>query len=1096
MSEYSNVEAPFLQKLRETHWKVIDQGQGIPQDPAKSMRTNFGEVALPGVFLESVGKLNPWATREQLQYCYERVLVHSEKLFEVNKAVFQMLRKGITLPGKNQVTGEENPTVKLVDLEHWENNSFWAINQFLVETPTMAKKFIIPDIVCFVNGLPWVVVECKDLYVAEPLSDAYTQIRRYSNQRNEEDDPYAQPEGKEQLFYTNLFSVITYGTEAKFGTITADFDYYYNWADIFPEKYRTVETADGGFKQEVIIGGMFNHEILIDILRNFTIFMSAGEKEIKVVCRYQQYRAVGKMIEQLKRGADFRERSGVVWHTQGSGKSLTMVFLVRKMRTELDLKGYKILLVVDRLDLEEQLEGNAVLTGEKVNDIEKRSELYQLEADTPDLNLVMIHKFGVNQETSLERLYEKGIIPKFEEFKTLNQSEKVLILIDEAHRSQGGDMATNLFIAFPNATRIGFTGTPLLTERHKIKTAERFFKPPNDFIDTYKMNNAVRDHATVDVKYIGKATSDEIKDKDAFDQEYELAFRQRTEEERQEIMKRYGDMVAYLESYDRVRNIARDVLQHYVSEILPNGFKAMVVSASITAAARYKIELERLIPEFIAAEEAKPENERDETLLARLKILKVRAVISMKSNNEPAYITEVRKEGAGRAVTDAFRKNFNTTDPQKADTGIGILCVCDRLLTGFDAPIAQVMYLDRSLKEHDLLQAIARVNRTKKGKTHGLVVDYFGITKNLSRALGIYTDRDEEANREELREFSAYFNDINKEIPELELRYQKIIQFFQENNLPDVEDFLTQSISDSDTETKVVEDVIALMDSLKLRAEFNVFVRNYFDRLDLLFNVPEVQKSHWIRAKRLGYLIWRIRFHFRDDTMDLKWASEKVRRLIDKYLKNLGIVEKVSDTFMLSGDFPKISALYRNHKSQASAMEHAIRWQIKVDLEDKDPGLYQRFKDRLDGIINTYQGNWAQMIKELEQLKEEIAAGRPVDSRFKPVQAPFYEWIKRCVERDISADDGPKELSAEDDEKVVAETKSICGYIKDVIGIANFWEKRNEISALSDRIGSLLRLGKLRKLIPDQNKGELRDQIMSICKSNYAELVRSKDDLA
>jgi len=1085
MSEYSNVEKPFLQKLRETNWRVIDQGTGIPKDPAASRRTSFDEVALKEDFLEAVKKINPWATKEQLLYCYDRILVHAGKLIEANKAVFQMLRKGITLPGKNESTGEDNPTVKIVDLDNWQNNSFLAINQFRVDTPTTAKKCIIPDIVCFVNGLPWIVVECKDFVVAEPLSDAYIQIRRYSNQRNEEDDPYAQPEGKEQLFYTNLFNVITYGTEAKFGSISAEFDYFYNWADIFPEKYKTVETADGGVKQEVIIGGMFNHEILIDILRNFTLFTTAKGKEIKLICRYQQYRAVGKMIERLKQGEDFRHRSGVVWHTQGSGKSLTMVFLIKKMKTETELKNYKILLVVDRIDLEDQLGGTAVLTGSKVNEIASRSMLDQLENDTPNLNLVMLHKFGVNQDASSKYLCEKDIIPKYEVSKTLNESQNILILIDEAHRSQGGDMATNLFIAFPNATRIGFTGTPLLTARHKIKTAERFYQKPNDFIDTYKMNNAVRDHATVDVKYIGKSTADEIRDKEAFDAEYELIFNKRTKEERQEIMKRCGDMVAYLESYDRVKQIAKDILKHYVADILPNGFKAMVVSASITAAVRYKYELERLLPEYIAAEEAKPDDERDDELLARLKILKVRAVISMKSNNEEAYITAARKEGAGKAVTDAFREDFNVKDPQKSDTGIGILCVCDRLLTGFDAPIAQVMYLDRSLNEHNLLQAIARVNRTQKGKTHGLVVDYFGITKNLSRALGIYTDREEEADKEELLEFGEYSKDFNKEIPELELRYRKIIQFFQTNHIDRIEDFLTQSIASAEEEKLIVEKVLVIMESLKLRAEFNVFIQNYFDRLDLLFNVPDVQRNHWIRAKRLGYLIWRIRFHFKDDTMDLKWASEKVRKLIDKYLRNIGIMEKVSDTFMLSEDFPKISAMYKGHKSQASAMEHAIRWQIKVDLEEKDPGLYQRFKDRLDGIINTYQDNWAQMLKELEALKNAIASGRPADPRFTGLQAPFYEWIKRSI---------PQELSAENDDRIVAETKVICGYIKEVIGISNFWEKNNEISSLSGKIASRLRLGSLRELIPDKN--ELTAQLISICKSNYSELVRRQDDLA
>lgn len=171
------------------------------------------------------------------------------------------------------------------------------------------------------------------------------------------------------------------------------------------------------------------------------------------------------------------------------------------------------------------------------------------------------------------------------------------------------------------------------------------------------------------------------------------------------------------------------------------------------AAVRYKLELEKLIPEFLAIEVAKEGEERNEDLIKRLRILKVRAVVSSQSNNEPGYITEARKEGIGKRITDSFKKDFNIVDPTKTDTGIGILCVCDRLMTGFDAPVAQVLYMDKNLREHDVFQAIARVNRTKKGKTHGLVVDYFGITKNLNRALGIYTDQDAEECQEELAEF-------------------------------------------------------------------------------------------------------------------------------------------------------------------------------------------------------------------------------------------------------------------------------------------------------------------------------------------------------
>ena len=1106
MAEYVNVEKPFLEKLKECHWKVIDQGQGIPQDPHKSIRSSFDEVGLKEEFIESVGKINSWATREQLENCYEKILYrHGNKsLTEVNEKVFGYLRKGITVD-KNEITGELNPTIKLVDFEKYDNNSFVAINQFKVNTIGMAKDFIIPDIVCFVNGLPWVVIECKDFDVAEPLSDAYEQIKRYSNQRKD-DDFFASDEGKEQLFYTNLFNVITYGTEARFGSISSDFDYFYNWADIFPEIYKTPEldkmiktkedTASGqtagAIRQEVIIGGMFNHEILIDVLRNFTLFMQAGEKKIKVICRYQQYRAVGKMIEKLKNGESFKDKSGVIWHTQGSGKSLTMVFLVKKMRSEFDLKDYKIIIVVDRLDLQEQLEETANLTGESVSKISKRYyngteegknifDLSHLEGDTPNLNLVMIHKFADKSDESQEALIKKGIIPEFKAQEIINKSDKVLILIDEAHRSQNGDMSRNLFMALPNAVHIGFTGTPLITPQHKITTAEKFYSKPNEFIDTYKMNDAVRDRATVDVKYIGMSTIDDIPEKEDFDDEFENMFKNHTEKERQEIQKRYGTVTAYLESEDRVKEISKKIMEHYVSEILPNGFKAMVVSSSIIAAVRYKICLERLIKEYIEKEEQK--TEKDEDILAKLKILQVRAVISQIENNEEEYITRARKEGAGKEVIDNFKKDFNIEKP--SETGIGILCVCDRLLTGFDAPIAQVLYMDKNLREHNLLQAIARVNRTKKNKTHGLVVDYFGITKHLTRALGIYTDQEEKEAQQDLAEFKEYFNDIQNEIPELELRYNKIVQFLQENGLSNIDNFLKQSIESSNEESEIVEKVVELAKEVKFRATFDTYLKNYFDRLDLLFNEIDVQKNHWIRAKRLGYLYAVIGHHYKDKTLDLKWASAKVRKLIDKYVKNKGITEKISEISM--SDLPAVVKQYKNPKSKASAMEHAIRYYIKVNFENKDPGFYTKIKDKLENIITKYKNNWEAMIKELDELQKEAENGRKddEDTRFKGIQIRFYDVLKSTIDT---------EITDEFDEKLVKVTKQICKFIAEDMSIAYFWDKESEVQKMRADIIGCLRLGEARVELKD--KADLiADKIMLIAKFNYNEVLNHTDEM-
>ncbi|WP_262713133.1 type I restriction endonuclease [Subsaximicrobium wynnwilliamsii] len=299
---------------------------------------------------------------------------------EANKQVFEKLI-GVTKTtvAKNEVTGEENPLVKLIDFKHWDNNEFVAINQFRIVTPGGPREGIIPDIVLFVNGLPFSVVECKDVDVADPISSSVEQLMRYANTRG---DDFGFTDGEERLFHYNLFSVATHGEEARAGSISGDFEYYLNWKDIFPEVYKNIdveryaaeETAryqnnglqsDPRVRQEVLIQGLLNKEILLDVLQHFTLFMEIKEGvEFKIVCRYQQYRAVGKIIDRLRNETTGKTRSGVVWHTQGSGKSLTMVFFVRKLRSQDDLKDYKVIMMVDRKDLEKQLSATARLTNE------------------------------------------------------------------------------------------------------------------------------------------------------------------------------------------------------------------------------------------------------------------------------------------------------------------------------------------------------------------------------------------------------------------------------------------------------------------------------------------------------------------------------------------------------------------------------------------------------------------------------------------------------------------------------------------------------------------------------------------------------------
>ena len=232
MAEYINVEKPFLEKLKQLGWQVIDQGIGLPGNPEKSFRKSFREVVLEDEFKKAVKAINKtadgqeWLTDDQLDAVFDEITSHhGKKLFEANKDIFQLLTKN-TRVRENTVTGEQDPIVRLIDFDNWDNNSFIAINQFRIKTPGGPREGIIPDIVLFVNGLPFIVVECKDIDVTEPLSEAEIQIRRYSNRR---DDVFGIKEGEERLFHYNLFSIITHGEEARFGTISADFEYYYNW---------------------------------------------------------------------------------------------------------------------------------------------------------------------------------------------------------------------------------------------------------------------------------------------------------------------------------------------------------------------------------------------------------------------------------------------------------------------------------------------------------------------------------------------------------------------------------------------------------------------------------------------------------------------------------------------------------------------------------------------------------------------------------------------------------------------------------------------------------------------------------------------------
>lgn len=1093
MSEYQFVEKPLLNQLASMNWTVIEQPSGIPTDPATSLRTSFREVVIKSEFIKSVNAINlyegkVWLTPEQLEDLYEDFTNFGVRsLLENNQQFIERLNKWQV--DENTRTGEQNPVVKIIDFDNWQANSFIAINQYRLDTPGGVKECIIPDIVLLVNGLPLVVIECKDVnsFTSDPMHQAVEQLRRYADLREPEGSQLK--EGEPKLFYTNQLMVGTYGDDAKFGTITSSEEYYFNWKTIYPDETEYVDPTTGKHRpQETLVQGMLHPRNLLDITQNFSLFMDAGKQRIKVVARYQQYRAVNKIIRRIRNGDTSMERSGVVWHTQGSGKSLTMVFLVRKMRSQDDLKDYKILMVNDRKDLDKQLGETAALTGETVYRITSSDQVKEkLKDDSSTLNMVMIHKFREADDSNtpdyindaLGKVADNqpsygtdNVVVLFESFGVVNDSDKVLIMIDEAHRTQraGQDKASlsdNLYDAFPNATRLAFTGTPLIADHHDDPTWKRFGNNPDEpYIDEYKLQDAVDDGATLQILYEGKTADTAIYDKHGFDTKFENLFKDRSDEEIAAIRQRYGATGDILEAEDRVEEIANDLVKHYVQKVLPSGYKAQVVCSSKQAALHYQTYIRKALKQWVKDELAKSEKDQDSALIKQVEFIDAMVVISSDGTNEKAAFVAARNESREKDAVENFKKRF---DYDKPETGIAFLIVCDMLLTGFDAPIEQVMYIDKKLKEHNLLQTIARVNRTYPGKTVGYVVDYIGLTENLKEALSLYSGKDQQ-------DILDTFKSVESEMPVLESRYNQLIQLFVDKGVGQIEKLVKQTLKTDAERYEVTEAAIQVLEDIKTRDSFNVYLKKYMQSMDIIlpnklaepFKIPMYQFTH-IQAKA--------KERYKDDSINIGGAGEKVRKLVNEHLISLGINPKVPPVELFSDKFIKQIEGKKDSRAAASEMEHAIRKHCKVN-EGDDPVMYKNFSEKLEEVLKKYNENWDQMLLQLEDLRAEIDKGRGADAGSGD---PFADLII-----DIAFEG---ECTDADRASVKTVVDEIMDTLADTIDTLNFWDRPSQVTILEGKLNKVFILSKIKALII--NKAQLTTEVMDLAKRREADILSS-----
>jgi type I restriction enzyme R subunit len=1084
MSEYTEVEQPFLQQLAAQGWTVVDQGPQLPQEAAHSLRPSFRPWWLPSVFRDAVRALNtltdgtPWLTDRQLDELESQLFRQPQRtLLEANQAVHELLLKAQV--DVNEATGEVDPVVKLIDFHHPERNRFHAINQFRIATPGCVREFIVPDIVLFVNGIPLAVVECKkgSATCANPMQEAFAQLQRYMRRRAETEAAGLR-EGEPRLFHSNLLLVRTSGLEADYGSISSGEEHFYAWKTLYPAD----DAARAAMNpQQQLVAGMLMPASLLQMLRTCTVFMDtdAGMR-VKVVCRYQQFRAAGKIVQRLRTGRTAAERSGVVWHTQGSGKSLTMVFVARMLRASQDLNDFKIVLVIDRHDLEEQLGETATLIGGRVNVIGSTQDLRRhLATDSSDLNMVMVHKFHEREQvlsnTVAEALGTYLAMPAGKTFGVVNASERIVLMIDEAHRTQGSDLGENLFEAFPNATRLAFTGTPLITDRHgERKTHKRF----GEYIDTYKLLDAVNDGATLQILYEGRTADSALNEKHAFDEKFEDLFRDRSEGELAAIRKKYGATGDILEAKARIAAISRDLVQHYVDNILPNGFKAQVVCHSKLACVRYQEGIDAAIAERLATEQAKAQP--DAELLHRLAFLKTAVVVSSDGTNEAAYITHARKQAARLNAVENFCKAFDLDDPDKANTGIAFLIVCDMLLTGFDAPIEQVMYIDKRLREHTLLQAIARTNRVKRGKQRGYIVDYIGLANHLTEALTLYTASDE------LQELHDGLKSITTELPVLEERYQRLLQHFNSRGVSAIEAFVTGRLGDMQQAAAVVHAAVKALADERYRADFEVYLKKFLMSLDIILPHASAQ-SFRVPAKRFGYILQVAKERYKDESLQLGAAGEKVKALINEHLVSLGINPKVPSVELLAEDFLQRLQQHAggNDEAKASEMEHAIRKHCTVH-HDEDPAFYKKLSEKVDALIERHHDEWDLLVEKLEELRTEAVAGRKQGVEGLGTEAStFYEHLAEVAY-------GSSAVPSADLPAFKALMATLVELLQDTIGSIDFWQSADKQKRLRGEIKTAIARAGLEVVLAQRERVAV--EVMKLAKNRHDQLVKATND--